>query len=324
MKELMIKDLYKDCSSLITEQTQEIHKLILGYGNFNADIMFIAEAPTSKEEEQGTLFVERAKDKFDNFLSSLHLKKEDIYITNVVKYRPYKINELTGRVVNRTPKKTEIDFFLPYLQKEINIISPKIIVALGNLPLKVVMENNSLMLKAEHGKIRTKFIGNKEYKVLPLFHPSSLIYNKKSHKYSLNKYLIVLQHVLSYPDSNEENNIDNINEENQEENNIDNINEENQEENNIDNINEENQEENNVDNINEENQEENNVEPIDSRPDRRRLPPRPRTTDRRRRRAATLHLPLPGGRSTPAQRLCCTRRLYLLPHRHAARSDVGG
>ncbi|PKM93562.1 MAG: hypothetical protein CVU84_15405 [Firmicutes bacterium HGW-Firmicutes-1] len=167
MKQAKIAEIYKECSTLITEQTQEIHQLVLGTGNYDAGVLIIGDVPTSEEEDAGIPFVGRAGKPLNDCLEALGIKKEDAYITHLVKYRPYKINEKTGRVVTRAPKKEEIQFFLPYLLDEIGIISPKIIVTLGAMPLRALMDDNRLQMNAEHGKVRTKYINNRVYKILP-------------------------------------------------------------------------------------------------------------------------------------------------------------
>lgn len=167
MKKAKIEQIYKDCSSKFTELTQEIHQFILGTGNFNADVLFLGDIPTAEEEEFNMPFVGRAGKALDSCLESLGLEREDVYITHILKYRPYKVHDISGRITNRAPKQEEIEYFLPYLQEEIEIISPKIIVTLGSMPLRVIMEDDKLQISKEHGKIRTKYIGNKAYKILP-------------------------------------------------------------------------------------------------------------------------------------------------------------
>lgn len=174
MKETIIKDLYKDCSALITEKTQEIHRLVLGSGNYDSDIIIVVEAPSAYEEEIGQPFVGKSAQVFNELLMGLNLKREDVYVTHLIKYRPYKVNQKTGRIINRSVKKDEITFFHDYLKDEINIIEPKIIITLGNIPLRTIMEDNSLSIKKEHGKVRKKYIKDVEYRVFPIFHPSAI------------------------------------------------------------------------------------------------------------------------------------------------------
>lgn len=168
MKKEKIHQLYKDCSSKFTELTQEIHQFILGTGNFNTDVLFLGDMPTAEEEALGQPFVGQAGKTLDSCLEALDLKRQSVYITHVLKYRPYKVNDISGRISNRAPKKEEIDFFLPYLHEEIEIIGPKIIVVLGSMALRIIMEDNKLQASKEHGKIRVKDINNKAYKILPI------------------------------------------------------------------------------------------------------------------------------------------------------------
>ncbi|PKM49493.1 MAG: hypothetical protein CVV02_15805 [Firmicutes bacterium HGW-Firmicutes-7] len=193
MKQAKIAEIYKECSTLITEQTQEIHQLVLGTGNFDAKVLIVGDVPTSEEEDAGLPFVGRAGKPLHDCLDALGLKEEDVYVTQVVKYRPYRINEKSGRVVTRAPKKEEIQFFLPYLQEEIGIISPKIIITLGGMPLRAIMDNNRLQINAEHGKVRTKYINNHVYKVLP-FSQEAL----RQAEYEDNNDMEVLRKLVEY------------------------------------------------------------------------------------------------------------------------------
>lgn len=153
-------------------------KLIFGCGNYNSIIMLIGEAPGSKEVELGQPFVGQAGKNLDEFLDILDLKREDIYITNSVKYRPTKINLKTGRLSNRTPNAKEIADFREFLFEEIDIIKPKIIVTLGNTPIKALLKK-SIKIGDIHGKLTSIYIMDKEYYLYPLYHPAAIIYNRK-------------------------------------------------------------------------------------------------------------------------------------------------
>jgi len=152
-------------------------KLVLGYGNLNSPIMLIGEAPGSKEVELSKPFVGQAGKHLDEFLEILNIRKDDIYITNSVKFRPTKINDKTGRISNRTPTIKEIDDFREFIYEEIDIIEPKIIVTLGNIPLRSIF-NQSIRVGDVHGKLYNVKIKGKEYKVFPLYHPAAVIYNR--------------------------------------------------------------------------------------------------------------------------------------------------
>lgn len=170
----------KDKINLLNKKTEENYpeeKLVLGHGSLNSSIMLIGEAPGAKEVELGQPFVGQAGKHLDEFLEILDIKKENVYITNSVKYRPTKSNPKTGRLSNRTPRKNEIDDFRKYLFEEIKIIDPKIIVTLGNTPLKSIY-NKTLKIGDVHGNRFKVEIENIEYNVFPLYHPAAIIYNR--------------------------------------------------------------------------------------------------------------------------------------------------
>lgn len=153
-------------------------KIIIGYGDLNSPILLIGEAPGAKEVEVGEPFVGQAGKNFEEFLEVLNIKRENVYITNSVKYRPTKTNPKTKRVSNRTPKVKEIDVFREYLYEEISIINPKIIITLGNIPLKAIF-NEDLKIGEVHGKSMSTKIKNINYKIFPLYHPAAVIYRRE-------------------------------------------------------------------------------------------------------------------------------------------------
>src|SRR5665213_1839421 len=106
------------CPNLAQEATQ----LVFGDGNADSDIVFIGEAPGKNEDEQGKPFVGAAGKFLNEMLEMIGLKRADVYITNIVKYRPPN---------NRDPFPTEKSEFLPYLKKQLQVIKPKIVVTLG-------------------------------------------------------------------------------------------------------------------------------------------------------------------------------------------------
>lgn len=150
------------------------NKIVYGEGNIDAKIMLIGEAPGAKEVELGKPFVGQAGKNLEEFLSILQIDREDIYITNVVKIRPYRINEKTGKKVNRPPNKKEIGIFRELLNEEIDIISPSLIVTLGNVALRAVAESDSLSIGDHHGKL----MKHDNRKIFPLYHPAAIIYNQ--------------------------------------------------------------------------------------------------------------------------------------------------
>jgi uracil-DNA glycosylase len=148
----------KICPELAATATQ----LVFGAGNPSADIVFIGEAPGKNEDEQGKPFVGAAGKFLNEMLEMIALKREDIYITNIVKYRPPN---------NRDPLPEEKAAFLPFLQKQLDIIEPKLIVTLGRHSMDVLLPG--LKISQVHGQ--PKRLKGKVY--LPLFHPAAALYN---------------------------------------------------------------------------------------------------------------------------------------------------
>ncbi len=149
--------------------------LVKGAGDINASIVLVGEAPGGEEEKLKTPFVGAAGKNLNGFLDVIGISREDIYLTNVVKVRPFKISEKTNKPINRPPDSKEVSFFTPYLIQELNIISPKYIVILGNFALRAVMEDKDIKIGDCHGELLKK--GNSE--VFPLYHPASIIYNQQ-------------------------------------------------------------------------------------------------------------------------------------------------
>lgn len=151
---------------------------ITGDGNADAEILLVGEAPGAREIELKKPFVGQAGKNLEEFLNILEIQREDIFITNVVKARPFKINKKTGQKSNRPPTQNEINAFLGILTEEINIICPKIIVTLGNTPLRSIMNNNALSIGNVHGELLKK----DNFLIVPLYHPAATIYNQNLKK----------------------------------------------------------------------------------------------------------------------------------------------
>lgn len=180
MKEEKIKALNKRILDAYPDE-----KLVLGRGNLNSPIVLVGEAPGRKEVEFNEPFVGQAGKHLDEFLQVLELDKEDIYITNSVKYRPTKLNPKTGRLSNRTPTAKEIESFRSFLLEEIDIIKPKIIVTLGNTSLKSLLEKD-VKIGDVHGKLISVEIYDNKYNLFPLYHPAAVIYNRSLKEVYLN------------------------------------------------------------------------------------------------------------------------------------------
>jgi DNA polymerase len=153
--------------------------VVLGGGNINAKILLIGEAPGKDEVKQGKPFVGTAGKNLDEFLKIIGLNREEVYITNAIKFRLSRVNAKTGRLSNRPSGKNEIEDNRPYLVKEINIIKPDYIVTLGNVPLKAVTDDYSVSIGNYHGAIKKITVGDESYKLFPLYHPASIIYKRE-------------------------------------------------------------------------------------------------------------------------------------------------
>lgn len=136
---------------------------VLGEGNPNADIMFIGEAPGKKEDELGRPFVGAAGKFLDELLGSIELKREDVYISNVVKYRPPD---------NRDPTPEEKTQCMPWLKLEISIVKPRVICTLGRHSLGHFFPK--LSISAVHGQAQIMTDG---LAVFPIYHPAAAMYN---------------------------------------------------------------------------------------------------------------------------------------------------
>ncbi len=148
----------KVCPELAATATQ----LVFGDGNPDADMVFIGEAPGKNEDIQGIPFVGAAGKFLNEMLEMIELKREDIYITNIVKYRPPN---------NRDPLLEEKAAFLPYLHQQLDVIKPKLIVTLGRHSMDVLLPG--LKISQVHGEPK-RYQGNV---YLPLFHPAAALYN---------------------------------------------------------------------------------------------------------------------------------------------------
>lgn len=154
-----------------TELKKQANNMVFGSGSPTADIVFIGEAPGKKEDEIGEPFVGSAGKFLDEMLNSIGLKRSDIYITNIVKYRPPN---------NRDPLPEEKKEFLPYLLRQLAIIKPKLVVTLGRHSMNCFLPG--LYISEIHGQPKriTLDMGNKKtlkIVIMPLFHPAAALYN---------------------------------------------------------------------------------------------------------------------------------------------------
>ena len=150
------------CPDLAQAATQ----LVTGYGNPQASIVFIGEAPGKNEDLQGKPFVGAAGKFLDEMLESVGLKRTDIYITNIVKYRP------EG---NRDPSPDEKRAFWPFLVRELQIIKPDVVVTLGRHSMEYFLPN--MRITQVHGQAKRVKFGDQKLVIVPLYHPAAALYN---------------------------------------------------------------------------------------------------------------------------------------------------
>ena len=148
--------------------------IVFSDGNPNSKVMIIGEGPGANEDKEGKPFVGRAGKLLDKMLGSIKLNRKNVYISNVVNFRPPQ---------NRRPTDEEINRYLPFLEKHIEIINPKILLLLGSTALNAIIGNEIVISKAR-GKWIDKKIGNIETNVIASFHPAFLMRQPDQKKYA--------------------------------------------------------------------------------------------------------------------------------------------
>ena len=148
--------------------------LVFSDGNPNSKIMIIGEGPGANEDKEGFPFVGRAGQLLDKMLHAINLNRKNVYITNVVNYRPPE---------NRKPTESEVERYLPYLKKHIEIIKPKIILLLGSTAMNAILKNADVISKMR-GKWYEIEINNLKIFSIVSFHPAYLLRQPDQKKFS--------------------------------------------------------------------------------------------------------------------------------------------
>jgi DNA polymerase len=159
-----LKELFeatKDCQKCKLGKTRKNY--VFGEGNEQAKLVVVGEAPGADEDETGRPFVGRSGELLNKILSSVKFERSDVYICNIVKSRPPQ---------NRNPEPDEIEACLPYLLRQIELIRPKMILALGKVAANTLLENN-LSMTAMRGKVHRW----KSIDVVATYHPAALLRN---------------------------------------------------------------------------------------------------------------------------------------------------
>ena len=161
-----LENLKKSISNIKNcELKKSATNIVFSDGNPKAKIMLVGEGPGSNEDQEGLPFVGRAGALLDKMLASIDLNRKNVYITNVVNYRPPE---------NRRPTEGEIARYLPHLRKHIEIINPKIIVLLGSTALNALI-GNEIVISKVRGRWIEKQFGECKASVIVTFHPAFLM-----------------------------------------------------------------------------------------------------------------------------------------------------
>jgi DNA polymerase len=163
--------------------------LVFGVGNVNAELMFIGEGPGADEDAKGEPFVGRAGQLLNNMISAMGIKREDVYIANVVKCRPPS---------NRTPEKDECDTCSPFLMRQIDVVKPKVIVALGAVAAK-----NLLAVSDSMANLRGRWYDFRDSKLAVTYHPAYLLRDPRQKKETWKDLQMVMKYLGMKPPKKE-------------------------------------------------------------------------------------------------------------------------
>ena len=167
-KQVLLEQIKADIlkNNICPDLAQQATNLVMGDGDIDADIVLIGEAPGKKEDESGLPFVGAAGKFLNEMLATVGMVRNDIYITNIVKYRPPN---------NRDPLPEEKKAFWPYLVRQLDVIQPKIVVTLGRHSMEYFLPNQKISMI--HGQPKRITFGNTKLIIVPLYHPAAALYN---------------------------------------------------------------------------------------------------------------------------------------------------
>ena len=149
-------------------------QIVFSDGDFNSSVMIVGEGPGQKEDDLGKPFVGDAGQLLNKMLISINIKREKIYITNVVNYRPPN---------NRKPESAEINRYSEFLREHISIIDPKILILMGSTAMEALF-GSKIKISKERGTWKELIINNKTYLTMITFHPAYLLRQADQKKYS--------------------------------------------------------------------------------------------------------------------------------------------
>jgi len=171
----------EDCSLKNNSQ-----KIVLGDGNINSPIMLIGETPGIEEDKTGLTFIGEVGNLLKKMLLAINIKKENIYSTYAVNFRPPE---------DRKPSSVEIKRYSKFLQKHISIIKPKIIILMGSTAMESLTGLNS-KISTERGKWKDVIVGNTNYNIIITFNPSYLLRVPENKKHSWNDLKKIQQKII--------------------------------------------------------------------------------------------------------------------------------
>lgn len=153
------------CSELAATRTQ----VVFGAGDADADLMLVGEAPGGNEDRRGLPFVGQAGMLLDELLGEIGLDRRSVFVANVLKCRP------PG---NRDPHPSEIEHCREYLDRQLELVEPKVVCTLGNFATKLLRGDPAGILRV-HGRDEVRVIGPRAVRLLPLFHPAAALYTPR-------------------------------------------------------------------------------------------------------------------------------------------------
>jgi len=167
-KQILLEQIRADIVSndICPDLAKMAQNLVMGDGNFDAEIVLIGEAPGKKEDEQGLPFIGAAGKFLNTMLEGAGLQRSDVYITNIVKYRPPN---------NRDPLPAEKAAFWPFLLRQLQVIQPKVVVTLGRHSMEYFVPDQKI--SEIHGQPQHVTFDDMTYTVVPLYHPAAALYN---------------------------------------------------------------------------------------------------------------------------------------------------
>ena len=163
-------------NNVTPDLAKSANTMVFGEGSPNAKIIFIGEAPGKNEDLTGRPFIGAAGKFLDVLLDSIGLKREDVYITSILKYRP---------PANRDPKPEEKTEFWPYLSAQLEVIRPQLIVTLGR------HSTNCFLPAARIGEVHGKPQQWEGYVLLPLYHPAAALYNGRQRQTIIDDFAVI-------------------------------------------------------------------------------------------------------------------------------------